>query len=154
MNAVAIHLVPEKRMTNLATLSRHAKDDYLAQVQAFPLTSIKDEKHLQKAQEVLDAILAKPRLSKGELEYVDALSDLVLMYENVHHQIPAPSDAELLRHLLEARGITPSELHRQTGVANSTISAILAGKRGFAKDTINKLSAYFKMDKGLFAANF
>lgn len=138
----------------MATLSRHTKDDYLDQVKAFPLTSIKNEKHLRNAQKVLDALLAQPRLTKGELEYVDALSDLVLIYENVHHAIPTPSDAVLLRHLLEARGITPAELHRQTGVANSTLSAILAGKRGFAKDTISKLATYFKVGKGLFATNF
>lgn len=138
----------------MATLSQHTKDDYLEQVKSFPLTSIKDDKHLRHAQKVLDALLAQPRLTKGELEYVDALSDLVLIYENAHHAIPVPSDADLLRHLLEARGITPAELHRHTGVANSTLSAILAGKRGFAKDTISKLAAYFKVDKGLFVANF
>jgi HTH-type transcriptional regulator/antitoxin HigA len=138
----------------MATLSQHAKDDYLQQVMSFPLTSIKDEKHLGKAQAVLDKILAKPRLTKGELEYVDALSDLVLIYENAHHAIPAPSDAAMLRHLLEARELTASDLHRETGIAHSTISAILSGKRGFAKDTIAKLAAFFKVDKGLFAANF
>ncbi len=118
------------------------------------MTSIKNEQHLRKAQAVLDRVLTKSRLTKGELEYVDALSDLVLIYENTHHAIPAPSDADLLQHLLEARGITPTELHRLTGVANSTISAILSGKRGFAKETINRLAAYFQIDKGFFAANF
>lgn len=138
----------------MATLSQRTKDDYLECVKAFPLTSIKDEKHLHKTQAMLDELLAKPKLSKGEIEYVDALSDLVLIYENAHHAIEAPSDADLLHHLLEARGITPADLHRETGVPNSTISAILAGKRGFAKETIGKLAAFFKVDKGLFAANF
>jgi HTH-type transcriptional regulator / antitoxin HigA len=138
----------------MATLSQHAKDDYLRKVALFPLTSIKDEKHLRKAQAVLDSILAKSRLTKGELEYVDALSDLVLIYENAHHAIPAPSDADMLRHLLESRGLNASDLHRETGIAHSTISAILSGKRGFAKDTINRLASFFKVDKGLFAANF
>jgi len=135
-------------------LSRNVRDEYLSLVKKFPLTSIRGESELKQAQKVMDDILKMPRLKKGAVEYLDALSDLVMAYENTHHTIPAPSDADLLRHLMDARGISQSELHTATGIAVSTISEILSGRRRFSKDGIAKLSAYFKLDKGTFAANF
>ena len=120
----------------------------------FPLTSIKNENDLKSAQAVLDEILKRPRLKQGELAYLDALSDLVLAYESIHHAMPAPSDADLLRHLMEARGITQAELHKATKIALSTISEVLSGKRRFTRAMIGKLSAHFGVNKELFAANF
>ena len=102
----------------------------------------------------MDDILKTARLTKGAIEYIDALSDLVMAYDNTHHVIPAPSDADLLRHLMDARGIRQSELHEATGIAMSTISEILSARRCFSKETIAKLAAYFKIEKGMFAANF
>lgn len=130
------------------------RDDFLQLVKAFPITSIKDDKHLREAQHVIDGLLTKPKLRKAELEYFSTLGDLVRLYEDAHHAIGAPSDADLLRHLMEARGITQSELHQGTKIATSTISEILSGKRTFTKDMIGKLAIYFGVEKGVFAGNF
>lgn len=135
-------------------LAGSARDSYLKLVRTFPLTSIKGEAQLKEAQAVIDRLLAQGRLRKGALAYVDALSDLVMAYENTHHPIPAPSDADMLRHFIEARGITQKELHEQTKIALSTISEILSGKRRFTRGVIAALAAYFDVDKGLLAANF
>jgi len=136
------------------TLAGRTRDNYLALVRKSPLTSIKSEAQLKKAQAVMDLILAKGAMSKGEIAYLDALSDLVMAYENTHHAIPAPSDADMLRHLMEAKGVSQKELHQATNVAMSTISEVLSGKRRFTKGMIAALAAYFGVDKGLFAANF
>ena len=48
--------------------------------------------------------------------------DLVAMYEDAHCPIGPASDADMLRHLLDAKGISQVELHRQTGIPKSTIS--------------------------------
>jgi HTH-type transcriptional regulator / antitoxin HigA len=142
-------------MVEMRTLTRNQRDDYFALVQRFPLTSIRSESELRVAQKVVDEILKmEQRPTRGTIEYLDALSDLIMAYENTHHVIPAPSDADLLRHLIEARGITQTELHEATGIAMSTISEVLSGRRRFSKEIIARLSAYFKVDKGLFAANF
>jgi HTH-type transcriptional regulator/antitoxin HigA len=135
-------------------MSRTVRDDYLQLVKEFPLTSIKSEEHLDEAQKVMHRLLAKPRLKRGELEYLDALSNHVIVYENAHHAVGAPSDADLLRHLMEARGVSQSELHRETKIAISTISQVLSGKRAFTKDMIGKLAVFFKVEKGLFVGNF
>jgi hypothetical protein len=43
--------------------------------------------------------------------------------------IEPASDAEMVRHLLEAKGVKPSPLSRDTMVPNSAVSEILEGKK-------------------------
>ena len=83
-------------------LKAKVKDAYLELVLAFPLTSIQSEEHLQAAQEVMDRLLSQGDLDDGAMLYLDALSDLVASYEDEHHPIAPASDADMLRHLLEA----------------------------------------------------
>lgn len=126
---------------------------YLELVERFPLVSIRSAAQLKKAQQVVDRLLAE-NLDAGGRMYLEALSDLVAAYEEENISIAAPSDADLLQHLLEARGISQTTLCQQTGIAASSISAILSGKRTFTKDMVAKLAAYFRVDRGLLAANF
>ena len=88
----------------------------------FPLASIKSEGHLAQAQRVIDRLLAKGRFNAGEATYLDALSDLVASYEDERHAIAPASDADMLRHLLDAKGISPAELSREMGIAKSSLS--------------------------------
>jgi HTH-type transcriptional regulator/antitoxin HigA len=134
-------------------LKRAARDSYLELVLAFPLASIKSDEHLDEAQQVMDRLLAKGNWDDGEELYLDALSDLVAAYEDEHHAIEPASDADLLRHLMEAKGITQAQLHRDTGLAKSTISEILAGKKPFSRQIIRVLAAYFHVDVSVLAGN-
>ena len=134
-------------------LKARVKDAYLKLILAFPLTSIQSEEHLQAAQEVMDRLLAQGDLDDGAMLYLDALSDLVASYEDEHHPIAPASDADMLRHLLEAKGVSQAELHRESGLAKSTISEVLAGKKPFSRQMIRKLSEFFKVDVGVLTAN-
>lgn len=134
-------------------LKRDCRDSYLELVQAFPLASIKSDDHLQEAQKVMDRLLAKDRLDQGEEMYLDALSDLVIAYEDEHYPIGPASDADMLRHFMEAKGVTQAQLHRDTRIPKSTISEVLAGKRPFSRGMIRKLADYFKVDVGVLTAN-
>ena len=134
-------------------LKRTVRDRYLELVLEFPLTSIRDDKHLEEAQNVLDRVSANSPLSEGEELYFDALSDLVGAYEDEYYPIDPPSDADMLRHLIEARGITQAQLSRDTAIPKSTISEVLAGKKPFSRQLIRRLAAYFKVDVSVLAAN-
>jgi len=134
-------------------LKRKDRDSYLELVFAFPLASIKSDEHLQQAQEVMDRLLAKGRLDHGQQMYLDALSDLVAAFEDEHYAIDPASDADMLRHLMDARAVTQVQLHRDTGFAKSTISEVLAGKRPFSRQMIRKLADYFKVDVSVLAGN-
>jgi len=129
------------------------KDSYLELVLDFPLASIKSDDHLEEAQRVIDVVLARGVLNEGEETYLDALSDLVGAYEDEHHAIEPASDAEMLRHLLTAKGVTQSQLSREAALPQSTICEVLKGKKRFSRQMIHKLADYFQVDVSLLAAN-
>jgi HTH-type transcriptional regulator/antitoxin HigA len=134
-------------------LKGKGRDSYQELIQAFPLSSIRSDEHLNEAQKVMDRLLAKGKLDVGEETYLDALSDLVGVYEDEHHAIEPASDADMLRHLLEAKDVTQAQLSQEAGIAKSTISEILAGKRPFSRQMIRKLADYFRVDVSVLASN-
>jgi len=126
---------------------------YIELILEFPLTSIKSAKQLDLAQTMIDHLLFKGNLDTGEELYLEALSDLIASYEDVHYSIDPASDADMLRHLMEARAVTQAELHRQTGISKSALSEVLTGKKGFSKAMIRTLSEFFKVEAGILTSN-
>lgn len=142
----------------MATISSYrlkgkARDSYLKCVLAFPLTTISSDDHLSTAGQVMDDLLAREKLDRGQQSYLDALSDLVASYEDEHFPIEPASDADMLRHLLDAKGVSQAELHRQTGISKSSISEVLAEKKPLSRPMMRKLAAYFQVDISVLAAN-
>lgn len=129
------------------------RDAYIDLIEQFPLSSISTEEDLEAAQEVIDRLLSKGKLLSGELMYLEALSDLVGAYEDKHYAIEPASDSAMLKHLMEAKGINQIELHRCTGVAKSTISEILSGKKCFTRSLIRTFANFFDVDKSVLAKN-
>ena len=137
----------------MRTLSKQQKETYLRLVQELPLVSIETEEHLDAAQDMIDRLTGKKRLDGGEQAYLDALCDLVVVYEDQHHAIPVASDPDLLRHLMEAKSVTQIQLHKDTGLAKSGLSEVLAGKKPFSKTMIGALATYFQVPTSVLAAN-
>ncbi len=129
-----------------------ATKEYLGLVKKFPLRPIENDEELDRAIAVVDSLLAKPKLSKDEDDYLDVLADLVRKYEKTAHPIEPATDAEMLKHLMESRDISQTELHKVTGIAVSTISEILKGKRRLARQHIAALSSYFRVSADSFAS--
>ncbi len=136
------------------SLKGAGRDPYLKLVPAFPLASIKSEEQFQEARKVMDQLLAQGELKSGEEMYLDALSDLAAAYEDEYCPIDPASDADMLRHLMEAKGVTQAQLSRETTVPKSTISEILAGKKHLSRQMIRKFADYFRVDVSLLTANF
>src|SRR5262245_29566955 len=115
-------------MTVVAKRGRHRRihPSYLNRVGELPLISIKLPEQLDAAQAMIDRLLRQELLDEGEELYLDALSDLVAAYEDAHVHIAPASDADMLRHLMDAKDVTQAELHRQTDIPKSTISEVLA----------------------------
>ena len=129
------------------------RDSYMELVLDFPLASIKSDAHLAEAQRVMDELFTRGTLTEGETIYLDALSDLVLTYEDEHHAIEPASDAEMLRHLMDAKGVSQMTVSTETGLPRSTISEVLSGKKSFSRQMIRKLAVYFHVDVGILAGN-
>ena len=134
-------------------LTKRQWDTYLRLVQELPLVSIASEEHSDEAQAMIDRLTSKSRLDGGEQAYLDALSDLIVVYEDHHHAIPIASDASLLRHLMEAKGVTQNQIHKDTGLAKSGISEVLSGRKLFSKNMIGILATYFHLPTSVLAAN-
>jgi HTH-type transcriptional regulator/antitoxin HigA len=134
-------------------LKGKSRDSYFELIEEFPLASIKSERHVKEAQEVMDWLLKRGKLDEGEATYLDALSDLVAAYEDVHESIEPAADADMLRHLLEAKDVSQVELSRETGIPKSSISEVLSGKKQFSRQMIRKFADYFQLDVSVLAAN-
>ena len=134
-------------------LKGKSRDSYMELVLDFPLASIQSDEHLAEAQRVIDVLLLRGTLDEGEATYLYALSDLVGSWEDQQHAIEPASDADMLRHLMEAKGVTQIQLSQDTGLPKSTISEVLAGKKSFSRQIIRKLAEYFRVNVGVLAAN-
>src|SRR4051794_34481906 len=131
------------------TRTRTLPDTYFELVKQFPLTHIRDDDHLDAAQEMIDRLLEED-LDEGAQEYLDALTDLVETYEDEHVRIPDASEADVLRELMGANGLSQPKLAREVGISQSTISAVLNGTRSLTKEQVVKLARFFHVSPAAF----
>jgi HTH-type transcriptional regulator / antitoxin HigA len=127
------------------------EDRYLELVRRFPLRPLRSDADLDAAVAVIDSLVDQDELSAPEQDYLDVLSDLVEAYEAEAVPMRLVGDADMLRFLIENRGATQSEVATRTGIAESTISEVLAGKRRLNRPQIGKLARYFHIEPGAFA---
>src|SRR5713226_2574430 len=109
--------------------SAKASDTYLALVRRFPLRPIRSENELDAAIAMIDGLTDRDDLDSSEADYLDVLSDLVERYEEQVHPVGDPSHAEMLAFLIDQKGVKQVDLARATGIAESTLSEVLRGKR-------------------------
>ncbi len=131
------------------TAARTLPDTYFELVKQFPLTHVRDGDHLDAAQEVIDRLLQED-LDRGAQEYLDALTDLVETYEEEHVPIPDASEADVLRELMRANGLSQGRLQKAVGISQSTISAVLNGSRSLTKEQVIALARYFRVSPAVF----
>ena len=124
-------------------------DTYYDLVRRFPLARIRDDAHLAAAHEVIELLMVED-LDDGGQEYLDALADHVSSYEDEHVEIPEASEAEVLRELMSANRLSQSRLAKEVEIAQSTISAVLAGTRSFTKAQVVRVAARFGLPASVF----
>lgn len=128
----------------------HNHDVYLNLARRFPLRRISSEDELDQAIAIIDALTSRSDLTRGERDYLDVLSDLVHRYETTEHPIAPATDAEVLRYLMDARGLNQVQLAAETGITVSTLSEVLSEKRGLSKGNIGTLSRFFHVSPAVF----
>lgn len=129
------------------------EDRYLDLVRQFPLRPLRSAADLDAAVAVIDRLIDQPTLSAPEQDYLDVLSDLVEAYEADAVPIQPASDAELLRFLIQQKQVNQANVASAAGIAESTISAILSGKRKLNRGQITKLARYFHVEASAFLQN-
>jgi HTH-type transcriptional regulator / antitoxin HigA len=124
-------------------------DTYFELVRRHPLKSIQTDADLDAAQGVIDSLLRQD-LDAGGHAYLDALSDLVILYERDRHPVPPLAPSELLAYLLDERGMSQAELGRQTGIAKATVSDLVSGKRSFTVEQMHLVAGVFGLPAPVF----
>jgi HTH-type transcriptional regulator/antitoxin HigA len=124
-------------------------DTYFDLVRRHPLTSIRDEADLDAAQAVMDELLAQD-LDDGGRTYLDALSDLVIVYEREHQPVPPLPPHALLTYMLAERGMSQADLVRATGIAKATVSDLASGKRAFTVNQMHAVANVFGLPGAVF----
>ena len=79
---------------------------------------------------------------------LDLVSDLVSRYEQAHHAIEPALPKDVLRFLMETRGLKQEDL--SSLVPQSNLSAILAGKRKISATLAGKLGKFFGISPAVF----
>lgn len=88
-------------------------------------------------------------LSPEEKKLLKLIVKLIEDFEEEHYKIPASSPLDVLKHLMEARGIKQSDLwdlFGSKGIASETLN----GKRSISKSQAKALAEYFHVSASLF----
>ncbi|WP_435016246.1 helix-turn-helix domain-containing protein [Tundrisphaera sp. TA3] len=79
-------------------------DRYLDLQSEVPLRPLRSEGDLDRAIRMVDSLVDREDHDRDQSDYLAVLTRLIEGYEAEEHPIPAATDAELLRHLIDAKG--------------------------------------------------
>jgi HTH-type transcriptional regulator/antitoxin HigA len=129
-----------------------AVSDYVSLLKRFPPRVIHDEDQLEATQRDIDELLGrKDDLDDAELAYLELLSTLVEDWEDEHVEIPAIAGVDLIKVVLEDRGLSQRDLVRANVFATDSVaSEVLAGKRGLTVEHVSRLARFFDLPADLF----
>ncbi len=111
---------------------------------------IHSHEELQDAFVIIDAMAAHILSSEAD-EYLDAVSQYVEIYEDLHcPKLESKSGLDNLRYLMEENGITQTGLAEILGKDKSLVSKILKGERELTVGHLRSLARRFKVSPELF----
>jgi HTH-type transcriptional regulator / antitoxin HigA len=116
----------------------------------FPLRPLRTYADLDAAVAVIDALIDQEQALRAGagLPRRAERSRRGVRGETVPARLVA--DADMLRFHIEQQGVTQAEVAKKAGIAESTISEVLAGKRKLNRVQIGKLSRFFHVPPGVF----
>ena len=125
---------------------------YLNLVRRFPLRPIRGKRHLAEAMKIAGhlATYDEDSLSRGEQDYLDALTVLIEDYQRRQAaEFPRVAPLAMLKHLMEERDMNISDLGRVIG-SQSNASLILSGQRSISRRVMQRLSQHFSVEPSVF----
>jgi HTH-type transcriptional regulator / antitoxin HigA len=139
----------------MRTMHRNAAadNDYLELVRMFSLRRIRSELEHRRAVAIVTALVAKgdAKLTEGESDYLEALARFVADYERDRAMVTLgdATPLEVLRHLMDSRGMTPADLGQVLG-SRPAETMILKGRREMSKAHIRAAAVYFAVSPAVF----
>ena len=112
-----------------------------------PIRTEKDnERYLQVVEHLMDL---GERIAPEKRELMDLLVTLIERFEAERYWLSAAAPVEMLRELMEARGMKLAGLATLIG-SKGVASEILSGKRGLSKTNIKRLAQHFCVSPEVF----
>ena len=139
---------PKDRLTQVARTP--IPRAYRRLLERFLLRPIENDQELAEATALAEELFDRPNLLPEEEQYLDVLGDLIQAYEDKICPIRDVSAAEMLRYLIDQRGVTQQTVSKETGIANSTITALLKENREMTRKHIETFARYFGVEPGVF----
>ncbi len=128
-----------------------ASDRTIALIRECPLRPIRSEAELSRAIAAVDRLTDVESPGDEEQDYLAVLANLIADYEDEHEDDDVSPAEDMLRHLIDSRGVTQAEVGmRGSGLSDATISHILVGHRPPSRKAIAALASYFKVDPAVF----
>ncbi|MFW5758509.1 MAG: helix-turn-helix domain-containing protein [Bacteroidota bacterium] len=109
-------------------------------------TIIKDEEQYKRYCDILENLISQ---NKNQDE-IDLLTLLIEKWDNEHDTFNDADPIELLKALMNDNNLRAKDLVEILNLSKGTISKILNYQKGLSKDTIRKLSDYFKVSQEAF----
>jgi HTH-type transcriptional regulator/antitoxin HigA len=111
---------------------------------------IQNEREFDRAVTRLEELdFTKRKLTTEERAFRELLAALIEVYDEGHHQIPELPPHEMVKHLMEQRGLKQADLAPVLG-SRAQVSDLVNGKRGISKAQVRKLAEYFQVSPELF----
>lgn len=123
--------------------------EYRGLLEKFLPIPIHSGKQLEATERVIDGLLALQTRSAAQDAYLELLSLVVSAWEDENVEVPLLSGRELLKVLIEERGIRQKDLVPVFG-SESIVSEVLSGKRQLNLHYIIGLAEYFHVSPAVF----
>jgi HTH-type transcriptional regulator/antitoxin HigA len=115
------------------------------------LRPIRGAREHRRAVEFVNGFGYRPSLTADEEDYLDVLGLLIADYEDSIYEHPEFTPVERIRYLMQEHNLTQAELARRTGVAVTSLSDALNGKRRFSPRVRARLADCFGVSASFFA---
>ncbi len=111
-------------------------------------TIIKNKKQYDKYCNILEELIIQN--NEDVLDEIDLLNLLIEKWDAEHNSLDDLNPVELIKALMEENKLKNKDLIEILDLSKGTVSKILNYHKGLSKDTIRKLSHYFKVSQEAF----
>ncbi|WP_010417405.1 helix-turn-helix domain-containing protein [Anaerophaga thermohalophila] len=111
-------------------------------------TVIKNVEQYKEYCDILEDLILKD--NKATKDEIELLTLLIEKWDKEHNTFKDSDPIELLKALMEEHDLKAKDLVEILNLSKGTISKILNYHKGLSKDTIRKLSDYFKLSQEAF----
>ena len=99
---------------------------------------------------ILENLLELNSTDEAVIDEIELLDMLISKYDDEHRTLMFANPVELLKSLMNDHKMKSKDLVNILGVSKGLVSDILNYNKGFSKELVRKLSAYFKVSQEAF----